>query len=130
MFGTKVSRGKTGVHLRYYKRAEYNKLSSEQKDELREWRKQELAKQDQKGGSNNKGHVGASIGKEISKQLSDMKSEAVDPEKDQKEMESFILSVVHKRQHGDPSYANNNRKKARISDTNTLQSILRRVKNG
>ena len=137
-FGTKVGRGQTGVHLRYYKKAEYNKLSSEQKDELREWRKQEVAKQEQKG-SHNKGSVGATIAKEISKQLNAMKSEAVGAEKDKKEMESFILSVVDKRQLSDPSYANS-RKKVRISEVNadetptppssTLQSILRRVKNG
>jgi hypothetical protein len=30
--------GTTGVHLRYHKQQEYNKLSREQKDELLEWR--------------------------------------------------------------------------------------------
>eukprot|EP00980_Cylindrotheca_fusiformis_P023710 scaffold10830_cov73-Cylindrotheca_fusiformis.AAC.1 len=30
---------KTGVDLRYHKMSEYNKLTSEQKEELREWRK-------------------------------------------------------------------------------------------
>ena len=34
----KPSIGKTGVHLRYYKTAEYRNLNREQKDELREWR--------------------------------------------------------------------------------------------
>jgi hypothetical protein len=34
----KPSVGKTGVLLRYHKKQEYNKLSQEQKDELREWR--------------------------------------------------------------------------------------------
>ena len=34
----KPSIGKTGVHLHYYKTAEYRNLSQEQKDELREWR--------------------------------------------------------------------------------------------
>ena len=34
----KPSIGKTGVHLRYYKTAEYRNLNQEQKDELREWR--------------------------------------------------------------------------------------------
>ena len=31
--------GKTGVELRYYKRAEYDKLNSNQKAELHQWRK-------------------------------------------------------------------------------------------
>ena len=34
----KPSIGKTGVHLCYYKAAEYKALNPEQKDELREWR--------------------------------------------------------------------------------------------
>ena len=33
----KLSIGKTGVHLCYYKTGEYRNLSREQKDELREW---------------------------------------------------------------------------------------------
>ena len=37
-FGSKASIGKTGVHLRYYKPDEYNKLNKAQKQELREWR--------------------------------------------------------------------------------------------
>ena len=37
-FGTKDSIGKTGVHLRYYKNAEYNDLTKPQQQELREWR--------------------------------------------------------------------------------------------
>jgi hypothetical protein len=36
--GGKTAIGSTGVHLRYYKKSEYDKLSKEQKDELREWR--------------------------------------------------------------------------------------------
>jgi hypothetical protein len=39
-FGTKSGKGsKTGVHLRYYEGPKYNRLSEEEKDELREWRK-------------------------------------------------------------------------------------------
>jgi hypothetical protein len=37
-FGAKKGIGKTGVHLRYHPSAEYQKLSGEQKNELREWR--------------------------------------------------------------------------------------------
>ena len=33
----KPSIGKTGVHLHYYETGEYRNLSTEQKDELREW---------------------------------------------------------------------------------------------
>jgi hypothetical protein len=37
-FGTKEGIGKTGVHLRYHKNAEYNNLTKPQQQELREWR--------------------------------------------------------------------------------------------
>ena len=46
----KASIGRTGVHLRYHTPAEYDNLSNEQKDELREWRKQNPLKK--KGGDN------------------------------------------------------------------------------
>jgi hypothetical protein len=52
--GGKPAIGKTGVHLRYHTQQEYNKLSKEQKDELREWRENKghlkpTAKSDGKG---------------------------------------------------------------------------------
>jgi hypothetical protein len=37
-FGAKKAIGKTGVYLRYHPSSEYQKLTTEQKDELREWR--------------------------------------------------------------------------------------------
>lgn len=49
----KPSMGKTGVELRYYKRAEYQSLSDEQKLELKEWRansKNSGRKRDAEGG--------------------------------------------------------------------------------
>ena len=44
----KASIGRTGVHLWYHTPTEYDNLSNEQKDELREWRKQNPSKK--KGG--------------------------------------------------------------------------------
>lgn len=38
-FGSKAGIGKTGVHFRFYTFEEYKKLSKDQKNELREWRK-------------------------------------------------------------------------------------------
>jgi hypothetical protein len=37
-FGAKPGIGHTGVHLRYHKKPEYSKLTTEQKGELKEWR--------------------------------------------------------------------------------------------
>ena len=50
----KASIGKTGVHLHYHKSEEYNKLTNEQKNELREWHSNnpELAKKQKKMGKN------------------------------------------------------------------------------
>ena len=52
----KPSMGKTGVQLRYYKKAEYSKLTDDQKLELREWRAKHKA--DKNGGSNDGGKDG------------------------------------------------------------------------
>jgi hypothetical protein len=48
----KASIGKTGVHLHYHKSEEYNKLTKEQKNKLREWHSNnpELAKKQKKIG--------------------------------------------------------------------------------
>ena len=53
----KQSIGKTGVHLRYHTPSEYDNLTDEQKDKLREWRKANPSKKknnqnDKKGKSN------------------------------------------------------------------------------
>ena len=44
MMPKKASIGKMGVHLQYHMLAEYDDLSNEQKDELREWRRQNPSK--------------------------------------------------------------------------------------
>ena len=38
-FGAKKGIGRTGVHLRWHKMSKFKKLTEEQKEELREWRK-------------------------------------------------------------------------------------------
>ena len=50
MMPKKASIGRTGVHLQYHMPTKYDILSNEQKDELREWRKQNPLKK--KGGDN------------------------------------------------------------------------------
>ena len=46
----KASIGRTGVHLRYHTLTEYDNLSNDQNDDLREWRKQNSLKK--KSGDN------------------------------------------------------------------------------
>ena len=72
----KVSKGETGVELRYYKPAEYRKLNSSQIDELRQWRKDNGLVKPKDGGSKNsmKDQVIAAI-REISKQTAEKDKE-------------------------------------------------------
>jgi hypothetical protein len=51
-FGAKKGIGKTGVHIWYHPASEYSKLTSEQKDELRDWR--ETTGGDKKRGKSHK----------------------------------------------------------------------------
>jgi hypothetical protein len=88
-FGTKEGIGKTGVHLRYHKSEEYSTLSSDQMDELREWRKSlEGRKQSKRKGKrdNSKGGdikrvkrekaMAASITKQVEKKLAELTKQA------------------------------------------------------
>jgi hypothetical protein len=78
-FGAKPGLGKTGVHLRYYKDAEYRKLNKDQQDELREWRKKGAdysgkkpnkgAGRPQKQARHGKGALASAVEKEVSKRL-------------------------------------------------------------
>jgi hypothetical protein len=77
-FGAKPGLGKTGVHLRYYKDAEYRKLNKDQQDELREWRKSadysgkkpnKGVGRPQKQARHEKGALASAVEKEVSKRL-------------------------------------------------------------
>ena len=86
----KINKGKTGVELRYYKPAEYRKLSTEQVEELRQWRKENgLVKSkdnSKKKGTSMRDQVISAI-KEISKQKQDKKDE-------EELLKQFISSVA------------------------------------
>jgi hypothetical protein len=55
--GAKKGIGKTGVHLRYHPNSEYQKLTTEQKDALREW-------PETSGGGKKRGNHNAQAGKQ------------------------------------------------------------------
>lgn len=156
-FGDKPSIGTSGVHLRYHKTSDYNQLTAPQKAELSEWREAEKAKgvvfkkrTDYKKNAKKTGKhkkkgkqhnvSAAQVAKEVAKQLRDLKTEAVDADQDQEELEQFILSVVDKRKH-DPA-GNQSLKKVRIDETSNetrtfrdgatasaFSSLIHRVKN-
>ena len=131
-FGSKPGVGKTGVHLRYHTHAEYKKLTSEQKVELREWRETKK-KKDGKTGKTPKDdgkdptakqskQIATAVAKELVKQL---KPKDADKEDD---VDAMIMSLQSATPEEKPP------KKLRVSESTTvntsaLKSILQRVKN-
>jgi hypothetical protein len=139
-FGSKPGLGKTGVHLRYYTKDEYSKLTSEQKAELKEWHATKDAKgagknAKKKGGKQSdakdtkKGMV-AAITKELLKQLK--------PKEDDDDSVDGIIAALQAPQHSDSTNSTEPvQKRARFQATKTtqvttsaLKSILRRARNG
>jgi hypothetical protein len=135
-FGSKPGIGKSGVHLRYYTQSEYQKLTGDQKKELRAWRESgggSKGKKD-KGGKPTKtakkdNSIAAAISKEVAKQLK--------KDSEEEDMDALIMSL----QSNSAESANTDMpaptpKKTRFEATSTtqvntsaLKSILRRVKN-
>ena len=146
-FGTKPGRGKTGVHLRYHKKDEYDQLTRPQKKELKEWReaqtvdsktnKQKSQPRDKRSNMSDNKTISASIAKEVEKQLQVLRDDAEKTEDDEKAAESYIISVLQK--HAQANGQSTSNKRVRIASTpatttspassSALQSILRRVKN-
>ena len=148
-FGEKPGIGKSGVHFRYHTKAEYKKLTPDQRKELHEYR---LANADKiaatkskfqslmskKGGGTKstekkKKDVSQVVAKEVTKQL----KAAQDSVDEEELLHNYIMSVVNSATSPPPS------KKVRIADppkssfkptsppatANALQALLSRVKN-
>jgi hypothetical protein len=146
-FGSKQGMGKTGVHLRYYTKAEYEELPVDQRNELREWRKTTNPKRSGDGKSKNKwspkgGSKGAAKGaakgttktgkRNIKEMISSAVAEAEKKWKSKKtetdELDSLIMSL---------QAAQGSNKKVRTEEvaattmvnTSALKSIIGRVRN-
>ena len=121
-FGTKPGIGKTGVHLRYYKTAEYKKLTSEQKVELKEWR--DSIKDKKKSNHGQDKAIAAAVEKAVEKRLA---ARTPDEEKtpSKEEAKAAIMSIFQDDDDEPPA----KKAKADVSSS-TLKAILRRVKNG
>ena len=133
--GNKPAIGKTGVHLRWYKKHEFDKLSKAQKKELHEWR--DAQPDFQKGGKgkgkgkgkyyNNK-QLAALVSKRVRFEL-DKGSE----EKQMEEGEAYIAALVDKKigaltsQAPTADAATAPKQAPTIS---TLKAIIKRSKNG
>jgi hypothetical protein len=139
-FGSKPGLGKTGVHLRYYTKDEYYKLTNEQKAELKEWRTSKDSKgtgksAKKKGGKQSDGKdskkgMVAAITKELLKQLKPK-------EDDDNEIDGIIAALQTTTNSDAASSEEPATKKARFQPTKStqvstaaLKSILRRVRNG
>jgi hypothetical protein len=134
--GGKPAIGKTGVHLRYHTNTEYKKLSVEQQNELREWRKEKYpdgppTKKQRRGGG--KQPAAKSYSK---KQLSLMVAEQVKAQLKEKSEEGkgeeYILSLFNKFSNAQVSAAQATPNASSTMDPTTdgpkLNSIMKRVK--
>jgi len=127
----KAGIGKTGVHLRYHKTEEYHKLTKEQKDELRQWRKDnpnDAAPTKGKAAKKWKKQIAAIVASELESQV---KKAQDTPDDDDVDAATLIASVVKdqlKKQETAAAAAvdaaNSGTKKV------TLKSILKMAKNG
>ena len=129
-FGAKEGIGKSGAHLGYHKPDEYEGLSRDQKEELREWRKNST-KKSPKGRDNNKSPkrqknnkaMAAAVEKQVEKKLAaalkaqdDSTSEATD-----EQTRAYIMSLLKALEK--PVVA------ATTARQVTLKSILGKAKN-
>jgi hypothetical protein len=134
-FGKKSSKGpKTGVHLRYHKGPEYNRLSDEEKDELREWRKTQ--KLDGKNRKKNRGNKPAfkstdkAIAAAVKKKVEAKMKALADNKTKEGEAEAFVISCLEKYATGKvlPPKPTTTVTLAPVQAT-FLKSILQRAKN-
>jgi hypothetical protein len=128
----KKSIGRTGVHLRYYKVDEYRKLTPEQKEELREWRKNNpvnsKVKKDKPKGKEAK-KIKSQVASLVSKQVEAQLKKMVDEEDSKTEYDEAVISSMIEE-------ALNKKVSATVSTTTspatkkvTLKSILKKAKN-
>ena len=132
-FGAKKGIGKTGVHLRYYNSDEYKKLSKEEKDELRDWRKTPQGKGKGRGDKTNTNKKNVSFDTEkaiasaVTKQVAE-KMKAVEKAKTNgDEAEAYIMSIF-KKLSGSASVGDVTAETPAVVPA-SLKSIIKRAKN-
>ena len=125
----KASIGKTGVHLRYHTPAKYDNLLNEQKDELREWQRQNPLKKKsgdkevRKGGrsKSSKRQLASVIAKEL-KRFVQKKEEDRTTSNIQVQIASMVKEAVTSHLASRPTAP-------ATKIPSTLQSILKKAKN-
>jgi hypothetical protein len=136
-FGAKKGIGSSGVHLRYHSPDEYKKLSKEEKDDLRQWRK--TTGSTGKGGKESKSspkqyNPEKAIASAVEKKFAE-RMKAIEKEKQgDAEAEGFIMSVFNKYTGNKVQIADATAKPPNVADYTTkktnLRSILKKAKNG
>jgi hypothetical protein len=126
--GGKPAIGKTGVHLRYYKKHEYDKLSKEQKDELREWRKDHNVKpaSTSDGKDKKKSYTKKQLASLVSKKVKLQLDKSSEEMKTQDETKAYIMSLIKETLENSSPKAQTSAASASVP---TLHSILKRAKN-
>jgi len=126
---SKPNKGETGVELRYYKPKEYKKLSPDQIDELRQWRKESGLTKDKKQvmkKDNLKDQLIAAI-KEVSEEKANKANE-------QELIRDFLVSVAREEKsdsnlrNGSQTKPTRDTSKNLSFDEGTINAIVKRLK--
>ena len=128
-FGTKKGIGKSGVHLRYHSVDDYNKLSKDQKDELREWRKTNGSKdkkEKNKGAKKAKFDREKAIAAAVDKKLEQKLKLIEKDETNDAETEAYIMSIMKKYQ-SKVTISTATAQLPPVAAPTPLKSLLRRV---
>jgi hypothetical protein len=127
-FGAKKGIGTSGVHLRYHSITEYKKLSREEKEELREWRKNNGKGKGKDGQKKPRSDTAKAIASAVEKKVAEKMKAMEDKKTNGDEAEAYIMSIFQK-YSGQATNATISDVAAKPATTPTLKSILKRVKN-
>ena len=130
--------GKTGVHFRFYTKAEYHKLSKAQKAELKEWREQnpdavQQSKQEpgKKGKNNKRAYSQKEIASLVNKKVKSAMENQESNDKEEEQASTYIMSLIEKalQKEQNKGQASALSTQAAPSNSSVLHSILKHAKN-
>ena len=123
--GSKPKIGKTGVHFRWYKSAEFRALTSEQKDELMTWQKGNRRSKATSTPHDADHNLSAIVATAVQKELAKNQKALEKQSKEKDEIDAIVKSLVH-----------SDKKGGKLDDQSPvtvtaagLKAILQRVKN-
>lgn len=122
---SKPNKGKTGVELRYYKPKEYRKLSTDQIDELRQWRKENGLTKDTK----NSKKKGVNVREQLIAAIKEVSKEKEAQENEKHLIRDFLVSVAKEDDKGEKEKPSNGKNKTNLAfDESTINAIVKRLK--